>query len=149
MKTRTFVSILILVLSVMVIAGSCATEKKTVKRSEELLGAWVNEDYESRAVPAATLVYQPDGTFEQYTDVLRTLIEVDGIFTIEEKWTDSEKNIFYKVKRIFKLGIQENIEFTLIKISDSGNIYEDVFDTRTYPTEIDPINGTYRIRYRQ
>ena len=149
MKTRTFVSILILVLSVMVIAGSCATEKKTVKRSEELLGAWVNEDYESRAVPAATLVYQPDGTFEQYTDVLRTLIEVDGIFTIEEKWTDSEKNIFYKVKWSYKIGTQENSEFHLIKISDSENTYEEVFEQRKYPTEIDPINATYRIRFRQ
>ena len=148
-QTRKFVSLLILILAVMVIAGSGATEKKRVKKSEELLGTWVNEDYESRAIATATLVYQPDGTFEQYTDVLRTLLEVDGTFTIEDKWTDSEKNLVYKVKWSYKIGTQEIIEFRLIKISDSGNTYEEVFDQRKYPTEIDPIDGTYRIRYRQ
>ena len=144
MKARTLVSILILVLAVLIIAGSCVTEKKMVKSGEELIGTWINED-----VAVATRVYLPDGTYEQYTDVLRTSLEADGTFTIEDKWTDSQNNIFYKVKINYKIGTQEIIEFYLIKISDSGNTYERVYDSRKFPTEINLMDGTYRIRYRQ
>jgi hypothetical protein len=46
MKTRTFVSILILMLAVMIIAGSCATRKKAVSPEDATgirSGKWVNE----------------------------------------------------------------------------------------------------------
>jgi len=36
MKTGTLVSILIFALAVLIIAGSCATDKKMIKKSEEL-----------------------------------------------------------------------------------------------------------------
>ena len=121
-------------------------KKKMVKESEELLGAWANEDYGGSDF--ASIVFKPDGTYKGYADASGTSGMGDGTFTIEDKWTDSEKNIFYKVKINWIMGTQENIEFTLIKISDSGNIYEDVFDTRKYPTEIDPTNATYNIRSR-
>ena len=49
MKTRTYVSILILVIAVLVIVGGCATGKKAsvTERDifKELSGTWVNEDY--------------------------------------------------------------------------------------------------------
>ncbi len=47
MKTKTLVSILILVLAVLIIAGSCATGKKAyvAKEDEELFGTWINPDY--------------------------------------------------------------------------------------------------------
>ena len=45
MKTRRLVSILILVMAVLFIAGSCATGKKAEKGVNELYGTWENEEY--------------------------------------------------------------------------------------------------------
>ena len=47
MKTTKLISILILALTVMIIAGSCATSKKTyvAQEDEELYGIWINPDY--------------------------------------------------------------------------------------------------------
>lgn len=45
MKTRTFISVVILIMAVLIIVGSCATEKLATKKSEILYGTWVNKDY--------------------------------------------------------------------------------------------------------
>ena len=63
MKTRNLVSILILVLAVMVIAGSCATMKSPDKMVyERFCGTWVNTEYEGKEYPAVKEIYNPDGT---------------------------------------------------------------------------------------
>ncbi len=148
MKTRTLVSILILILSVLIIAGSCATEKKMVKKSEELYGTWVNEDY-ADVRHYTTLVFTSDGTYEFYTDASRKTLSMRGTHSITDKWTDSEGNFWYKATYEIKIATQPVSGFLLIKISNSGTTYEDNYDYRKYPTEIDPIYGTYSIYYRQ
>ena len=48
MKTRSLVAILILVLAVLIIAGSCTTRRKAISDEdfmEALSGTWVNTDY--------------------------------------------------------------------------------------------------------
>ena len=48
MKTRMFVSVLILVLAVLIIAGSCATRRKAISDEdfmEAWSGTWINTDY--------------------------------------------------------------------------------------------------------
>jgi len=48
MKSRTFASILILILVVFVIIGSCATKRKAVSDEDffkVLNGTWINTDY--------------------------------------------------------------------------------------------------------
>ena len=59
MKTRMLVSIVILVLTVMFIAGSCATEKKAyvATEDEEIYGTWVNPDYNYTAKATPMYVF--------------------------------------------------------------------------------------------
>ena len=148
MKTRTFISILILVFTVLIIAGSCATEKKMIKGSEELYGIWVNEDYADVRY-WTTRVYKSDGEWETYVDVSRKTLSARGPYTITDKWKDSEGNIWYKMTFEEKIGAQLVTGFVLIRISNSGMIYESNYDLRKYPIEIDPIYSTYTILYRQ
>ncbi len=62
MKNRTLVSILILVLAVLIIAGSCVSGKKAyvAKEDEEIYSTWINPDYDdSRELPKK--IFYPDG----------------------------------------------------------------------------------------
>jgi ABC-type antimicrobial peptide transport system permease subunit len=97
MKTRTFVSILILVLAVLIIAGSCVTGKKAYKAKdkEELYGTWVNPDYDEVWI-MAKWVLKPDGTFDAYSKSNSDRVFEMGTFSIVAKWSDSNGNIYYR-----------------------------------------------------
>jgi len=68
-----------------------------------------------------------------------------GEYTIKDKWTDSEGNIWYK--ETFVVYGQKFYE--LDKISNSGKTLEFQYSTSKYPTKIDPENGRYRIYHRK
>ena len=76
MKTRTFVLILILVIAVMVIAGSCATIKSPDKMVyERFCETRAKEDYESEprgASPSAKIIMNPDGTSVAHHFLIQT-----------------------------------------------------------------------------
>ena len=64
MKTRTYVSILILVLAVLIISGGyvAGQDGYMVKEDEELFGVWFNPDYAN----AAKLIIKHDGAWVLY-----------------------------------------------------------------------------------
>jgi hypothetical protein len=74
MKIRTFVSILILVLAVLIIMGSCATDKMTyISKEYEIYGTWVNPKYNYEDKHHAKFVVHPNGKMEIYsTDASNT-----------------------------------------------------------------------------
>jgi len=163
MKTRTFVSIFILVLAVLIVAGSCATKKSMVKDSEELYGIWINEEYKGNTPPFGKNVFNPDRTWEYFrkgASPWETDIEIleggwirsdFGTYTINDKWADSEGNVWYKVEKIS--GDYEKSPYKyylLMKISDSNRVLEYMKDRVDYREEIDPTDVPhYRIHYRQ
>ncbi len=148
MKTKSLVSILILVLAVLIIAGSCATEKKMIKESDELYGTWVNEDYK-RKNNDSKIIYKSEGIIERYIEVPEEYLQAQGTFFIKNKWEDTEGNIWYNAQCNWEWGKQKFNEFYLIRLSKSGTIYEEIYHSRKYPTEIDSNDLTYRIYYRQ
>jgi len=152
MKTKTLVSVLILVLAVLIIAGSCATGKKAyvAKEDEELFGTWVNPDYDASWI-YAKVVIKPDGTWEEYSLTYSDRPIYKGEYTIADKWTDSDGYIFYKnsITRIDKESYRTY--YIMSKIDKTGNVYEDLWSTVEMPTEFNPDNKLYnhRIYYRQ
>ena len=75
MKPRTFVSILILILAVFIIIGSCATKRKAVSDEdffEVWSGTWINTDYSGSDLGQKTINH-PDGTSEWYYIVVREI----------------------------------------------------------------------------
>ena len=155
MKTRTFVSILILVLAVLIIVGSCATEKKAyiAKENEELYGNWVNSEYNDESHFARHIV-NADGTIQLYPTDHSTRVYENDKYTITDKWTDSEGNIWYKAIITYRTSAAvdtTNPVYVLARISNGGKILETVKNGYEYPTELDPdtLLYNYEILYRQ
>ena len=141
MKSRTLISVLILIMAVFVLlAGS--------SKKEEYYGTWVNTDYDRSILTfRAKIINNPDGTRAVYMTPSDTEPYLTATFTIEDKWTDSEGNIWYKILYTETEQIISNFE--LSKISDNGTTLELVISVIDSPTEIDPNDSTYLIYYRQ
>ena len=90
MKTRKIVSILILVLAVLIIVGSCATKRKVVSEEDFLeawSGTWINTDYGGGSLPQKKINY-PDGTCEMFGQLTSTTVGYKEKITILEQWVD-------------------------------------------------------------
>ena len=152
MKTRNLILSVILIFAVLVLLISCATGKKAyvAKENEEIYGTWVNTEYGTmEALFSQKRITNPDGTWEEYggmADIAYRTLK----YTIIDKWTDSEGNIWYKLITEYggkAYGAKPFYE--LHKISNSGLTWEFVSSTEAYPTEIDPDHPMYFIYYRQ
>ncbi len=144
MKTRTLISILILVFAVLIIIGSCATDKMTyISKEYEIYGTWVNPEYEKKGL-RPKVVYNPNGKIDSYPsiDATRSLVQE---FVITNRWTDSDGNVLYTCR----IRFEDNWQYILFKLSNSGKTLESIFSVNDYPFEIDSSNANYRIRYRQ
>ena len=148
MKARTFVSILILVLAVLIIAGSCATEKITyISKEYEIYGTWVNTDYDDTNRYSKVVVY-PNGIIHYYRKNTDTVVSIEEEFVIANKWIDSKGNIYYTTRNFAE--IYPGWTFSLYKINNSGKNLEYDWSFNDYPKEIDPQkSGEYHIYYRQ
>ena len=144
MKTKTLVSILILVLVALAIIGSCATGKKAVKAPlEPFYGTWVNPDYNT-SQRFAKLIYKPDGTFTAYSHTDITLYEGPTKYTITESWMDSDGKKCYKVEKA-----TGEYRYKLCRLDETDSVLEWVWSNSDYPSEIDPNHYNYEIYYRQ
>lgn len=153
MKARTLVSILILVLAVIIIDGSCATRKKAVSDedlSRAYTGTWINKDYKYEWWRVEKIVLFADGTYERYFSIDSYDVFAQGKNTIIDKWKDSNGSIWYECH--WECFTHGNSGYRLTKISDSGNTIEmlavvgelrfEEWDPDSYPT-------LYSIYYRQ
>jgi hypothetical protein len=134
--------------AVLIIFGGCATGKKVYKpkEDEELFGPWIHSDYYKEG-EKEKIIYDPDGThfvfiFEKDSEPIE-----ENPYTIIDKWTDKDGNIWYKGTLI--IPKTHNSFYLLIKISNSATVYEEVRESADYPTEIDVNHYYYVIYYRQ
>ena len=149
MKTKVLVSIMILVLAVLIIVGNEASAQE-IDIYKKLSGTWINKDYDEPpgGEPSAKIILKNDGAFEEYTDSSSTSSVYFGeIIAIDEKWFDSEGNIWFK-SRIEFLGYTI-LYHMLSKIHRYGKVWEFNILTYEYPKEINPNHSRYRIYYRQ
>ena len=147
MKTRMFVSILILVLAVLIIAGSCATKKKAVSTEDAMKirsGKWVNETFPDEQL----LVHYPDGRFEMYDTPQQLRMGFSGTSNIYESWRDSEGVLWYKARWQDSIGQKA---YVLGKISNSDNTLEFLYTINNVEIEewLRNRGYDYIIRYRQ
>ena len=116
---------------------------------EYLYGEWVNKEYDGASAEAyPKWDYNSDGTWASYVKIEDQPVW-GGKYTITEKWTDSEKIIWYKLKATeIKRGKSTEDYYYLSKISDSGKKLEFVFHASDYLKVINPDKPTYRVYYR-
>jgi hypothetical protein len=148
MKTRTFVSILILVLAVLIFVGNEAFAEE-IDVYKKLSGTWINKEYDGISeYHMGKYVIKPDGTFDAYADTSDiSRLYFGEIISIDEKWIDSEGNFWYKFTSVSHVTHRQRYE--LGKIHSSGNVWELISLSYDYPNELDPNHGKYRIYYRQ
>ena len=146
MKSRALISVLILIMAVLGITGSCATGKKAVKAPiESVYGNWTNLDYNTE-VKNAKCKIKPDGIIEMASHTELEYHHFDDItFTIIESWMHSNGNKYYKVDLVH--GIDTWYE--LWRINETDSVFEYIISNIDYPTKIDPEHMNYRILYRQ
>ena len=153
MKTRTYISNLILVIVVLIIAGSCATTSNPHKMVfEKFCGTWANEDYQPKpavlTVEIAKMILNPDGTIVGYDLLNETGPTWIFSYTVEKRWTDIEGNYFYHVKTYNVLHQYTQCE--LWRIDKYNSVLEIQYHYKVYPDKIDPkdIPSSYKIYYR-
>jgi hypothetical protein len=118
-----------------------------VSKEYEAYGTWVNTDYNNTDRFSKIEVY-PNGIIHNYRKDTSTVIGIEWVFVITNKWIDSKGNIFYTMRIRDETDIAWS--FLLLKISNSGKTLEYDRSLDDYPKEIDPqISGMYSIYYRQ
>lgn len=147
MKTRTIVSILILVLAVYIIVGSSAKQKQAYipKTNEELYGTWVNTDH----VDEKKCIHYNWGYYELFFLVTDQTATVSGTFQIRDKWVGSDGNLWYKATCQY-YGTPK-MRFYLIKINEDEATREEVYSYNGFPSDSDLTSDhvQFRIWYRQ
>ncbi len=129
---RLFTAILV---SLFLFVSFAHSEESYVpKENEQIYGIWVNEEYNATKV-YARWDWNSDGTWAGYPKTTGEPNQ-EGPYSITEKWTDAEGNVWYKVK--WKNKWIGNTGFGLLKISDSGATIEASYLYTDYPAKIDP-----------
>jgi hypothetical protein len=140
-------SILALILGVILLAFTADSIAKEwgyyAKDKEELYGTWINLDYKN--IRSAKIVWKPDGTTDTFKSANLEKSSYTGRYLITGKWTDSESNIWYRTHWVLDTNMEG---YSLIKISNSGQTLEYVYDTKP-PTEIDSKDNLYRTYTRE
>lgn len=159
MKRREFAFISVLVLMAAVLVVSCAKKPPYVaKEDEEIYSTWINTSYSyimgtggsSRmSIYAQKIIIKPDGKCEVYGSPIDKIPQFTYQYTITDKWTDSDGNIWYKTISKYKTEYQEQTRYELNKISNSGRTWEYVGSVDDHPAKIDPKNSDYHIYYSQ
>jgi hypothetical protein len=150
------VSISIFVLAVLIIAGSCATQKtaQEVKSFEplydsELVGTWINTEYSGENFQK--ILVTDYGYSEGYLKADSEYPTVKFTFFVVEKWTDSDGNVWCKT--VFRGDLFPRFIYELDKISSDGKTWAYVKSFQEFRSESDltPDNPLfdYKIYYRQ
>ncbi len=98
------------------------------KSNEEIYGTWINEDMITQK-----LIYYYWGYGEIYREVSSETPAVKLTFTIVEKWSDSEGNVWYKTFKRYDVAM--GTVFCITKISNNGTVYESVYNVDGFPTK--------------
>jgi hypothetical protein len=160
MKTRMLVSILILVLAVMIIAGSCATTKKAISEEDAMKvfeGVYVNTEYSGQSyTPPQKVVITADRRFEDWALATNEYPSWKAEYKVAESWIDSKGNTYCTVdmryshgdrtKELWKLDKSGKILEVNFQITVRGE-YPKIIDSNPDPTIIPTLH--YCIWYRQ
>jgi hypothetical protein len=107
-------------------------------QSDEICCTWINTDYTSSERPQK-MIFNYDGTFETYRSKETQNPIIRGVFQIDQKWTDTEGSIWYKIKMFDMYGTQHN----LVRIDKDGDKLEFMRKPHAYPESIDSDASNY------
>ena len=135
MKKRIYLPVLIAALAILIIIGSCTTTKRAIPDADFLkfwTGTWVGAEPEGIGIRFHKTIFQPDGSYDYYYKINGVIFCDTTNFTFNEKWIDSEGNVWYKARWKNSHYAQG---YSLGKFSNSGNAYEELWKFGDEPIE--------------
>lgn len=93
MKIRKLCVYLLLMVALLFLFGSCATDKMAYRPTdeEEIYGTWIND---KQQYPQKIIMF-PDMTWESYTYAIDIFPKSWGTYELYKKWEDDQGNIWY------------------------------------------------------
>ena len=150
MKKLCSLSVLVISLFVSAIIGlfvAVNIHAYDPSEKEEIYGTWINPEYgEMESYRPQKLIMNPDGTWKRFRSRHDLSTPYIGTFTLTDKWTDSDGNIWYK--QIWKYKTIETI-YEIVRISNSGKTLEHIWSKYDFPKGITADHPNYRIFFRQ
>ncbi len=141
MKTRTFVSILILISAVLIIAGSCAATKKSITEEElieKFTGVYVSTDYDgSNKFHSQKFEITSEKHWGFYLKIADPFACGAGYFEVVNNWVDRKGNTYCQAKMYF--GPTVSRIWALWRLDKSGEVLEQTFwygGKEKYPEKI-------------
>lgn len=143
---------------------SAAGQGYVLKANEEIYGTWTNEGAKFPKLTQKQVNFP--GGYKNYALISDTKPFEISTVQIAEKWTDTEGNVWYKIRATVTFGVTPSGVYkgydyrgwkfqNLLKISKSGTVLELMWvhvpesDPSLYPTKIDPTDSEhYVLLYR-
>ena len=169
MKTKTSVSILIIIFATLIIFESCATNKQAVKHTvyeiDVLHGTWVNPDYQMKFTDTGVPIYfgtisilnmsdeegMEDAPLKQM-NIFENKTTMPYFVDCIGKWPDENGAINYKLKITYTdldKGLIVLFSGLLRQSPDKTFIEFNLSSGEEYPTQINKSGDLYHIYYRQ
>jgi hypothetical protein len=157
MKIKRIIIYLLLMVALLFLFGSCATDKMAYRPTdeEEIYGTWIND---KQQYPQKMVIF-PDMTWEYYTHPYDIFPKAWGTTEFYKKWKDNQWNIWYHTYVTYE-GYSGNKQYSqeLDRIYRDGKIwvweleYKPIvssgFDPDKFPAKINTESGNYFIFYR-
>ena len=141
MKTRMFVSIIILVLAVLIAVGSCVTGKNSIAEEElieKFTGIYVNINYDgSNKFHSQKFEITSEKHWGFYLKIDDPVACGAGYFKVVNSWVDRKGNIYCQAKMYF--GPTVSRIWALWRLDKSGEVLEQTFwygGKEKYPDKI-------------
>ena len=136
MKGKILISIGIVLLFVapIVLAEDQEKEISVNEAMKFYCKTWINPAYNESTGYTAIKKMNKDGTFETYDKETSESPMWEGRFEIEKSWVDKDGNIWLKMI-FYDWGTKK---YTLAKISEDGNVLEQIWSYKAYPTAVKP-----------
>ena len=144
-KMAFLVGLLLFFAASNILAGDQKKELSPEQAKKSYCVTWINNAYNESAEFTAKKIMNVDGTFRWYNNETSESPKWQGTFDIEKSWIDDKGNVWLYM--IYDYVIVK--KFTVAKISDNGNLLEQVYSFDAYPTEVNSDDTTYFFMYKK
>jgi len=128
-----FLGISFLFVAPIVLADDKEKEISVNEAMEYYCQTWINPAYNESTGYTAKKIMNKDGSFKTYDKETSETPMWEGTFEIEKSWVDKGGNIWLKV-----IFYDLKTKYHLAKISEDGNVLEQIWSYNVYPTEVKP-----------
>jgi hypothetical protein len=133
--------------AVLIILCSCLTGCRSRPDLTDLVGTWINSEYDRTGENEAKMTVDADGKELVYYKIADKEPAHTGRIAVTESWHDFRGNAWLKVVCTFDdIGIKL---YGLTRLGNHGREWEGCYSQVRFPSKLTPIEGEHEIHFRQ